>query len=157
MHGYARIRGRNVTGFGRWHWALDERGDPIGSAHVFEAHTTRFLTIALAMSLCNCGNVEQDTHHPDPKLQRARERRDKPPLVSYRTLVIRPMTRTAAAGPVDRTDAATRLHLRRGGFRDYRANGLFGRDYLRRVFWFSPTLVGREEHGRVDKDYEVDS
>lgn len=155
MHGYARVNGRNLTGFGRWHWALDGRGDPVASAHIGDAHTTRFLTIALAMSLTNCGNVDQDIHHPPAKLQRARGRRGKPPLVSYRTLVIRPMTRTGGTGPVDRSDAATRLHLRRGGFRDYRANGLFGRDYLRRVFWFSPTLVGREEHGRIDKDYEV--
>lgn len=156
MHGYARIDGRNVTGFGRWHWALDEHGDPIASAHVREARTTRFVVIALAMSLTNCGNVDQDTRHPAPKLQRSRERRNKPPLVSYRTLVIRPVARSSASAPVDRSDAATRLHLRRGHFRDYRnGSGLFGQERLRRVFWFSPTLVGREEHGRVNKDYEV--
>lgn len=171
IYGFMRVAGRNLAGAGVWGYALDDRGDPVANAYQVPAgdhfdgdvdaigtdrYTAFAAVLALGMSLTNLGNVEQNIHTAPSKVQRARARRNKLPLVTYRTLTIRPMTRRRAGGVVDRSEAATRLHLRRGGFRDYRTNGLFGREDLRRVFWFSPTLVGRDAGGVVTKDYEVE-
>lgn len=149
-----------------WMWALDEHGDAIGYAgrrvdvDIEEDDGMLVAAFAFAFSLMNCGNVEFVDHEPPPRLQRARRRRRQEPLVSYRTLVIRPpgaARRQTGPGAPDDGGEALRFHIRRGHFADYRnGRGLFGREDLRRVFWMSPTLVGSKDTGEVVKDYRVE-
>lgn len=114
----------------------------------------------LGFSLSNCSNVDRDENALPRATRRRLERGPAPEeaRVTYRTLHINPMTeqgRRAARRRGESGEADTRLHICRGHFKDYRKKGLFGK--YRGIYWWESHLRGSEKHGRVHKDYAVES
>lgn len=120
--------------------------------------------VLLATSFLHCRNVITDEHAPDVKLARANRRRGKRDPVTFKTLVIKPMTsklRKAGAESVD-TGLKKALHICRGHFMGFgekykHADGtpkgrLFGKYEGR--FFVPQTLKGKSEAGVVVKDYD---
>lgn len=98
--------------------------------------------IAVFLTALQCVNVRQRVHSPDAKLQKAREKRGKPPLFSFWTLELN--GRTESGAPQGGTHASPRVHLRRGHPRQY-APGKWT--------WVQPCAVGNRVDGMVHKDY----
>jgi hypothetical protein len=118
----------------------------------FMAMTSRAL---LALVLMNCKNVEISVTSPPVALNKARERRGKPPLIAYHTLDIRPMQVILRnEGQIETNGLKKALHICRGHFKDYRqGKGLFGR--TKGLFWVDAHQRGNEDLGRVEKEYRV--
>lgn len=80
------------------------------------------------------------------RLNRRREKSNKPPLFEYKTLRIkrdiRRMMREAKAADIEE-GIGVRAHWRRGHFK-VRKTG---------VFWWSPHMAGKPELGRIEKKY----
>jgi len=116
------------------------------------------VSIALAtMQFMNCKNVEIINNPPTRQQirQAQRDRRDAP--TSYKTLVIHPMGKkriNVAQGNV--TGIEMPLHICRGHFKDYRQGVGLGRLHAKGIWWWSPMVRGKAEHGRVVKDYDVE-
>ncbi len=116
--------------------------------------------ILLAFSFANCSNVETVEVTAPAKLQRARIRREKMPLVSYRVINILPLSK-AKSGPRVRTvesdGQGVALHIRRGHFAHYGPKygrgKLFGR--LEGQFWIPQAAVGSLDAGVSVHDYAV--
>lgn len=111
--------------------------------------------VLFALSLLNTKNVASDIHEPSAALQRARARRGKPPLVTYRTLrVTLPHSRRSETpNPCVRGEGVA-LHLRRGHFKTYgEARPLLGRHTG--TYWWQPSVRGDATRGVVVKDYEL--
>lgn len=100
---------------------------------------------AVCAFLCalNCENVAQLENVPDEKLQKARMKRGKKPLFSYKTLVI-VKTERGKQKPVG-THSSPRLHLRRGHARRVPSG---------KVVFVRPCTVGDGKLGMVHKDYD---
>lgn len=111
-----------------------------------------------ALQFLNCKNVEVLDNPPSRQQRRAAERANQKPPVTYKTLVIHPMSRKRVT--VKNPDGSARhgvsLHIVRGHLRDYRQGAGLGRNHAHGLFWCEPHLRGSEEHGRVEKDYEVE-
>ena len=108
------------------------------------------------LAMLNCQNIATDMHRVPEAFQKARQKRGKQPLVSFRTIRVdlgkTPRQVTAESLPGD--DSTKRLHKKRGHMKDYRkGKGLFGR--YKGVWYWGPTLAGSEEEGVVVSDYEV--
>jgi hypothetical protein len=121
-----------------------------------------------AITLIHCKNIVKDTYDPPPAIEKKfkdkqRERGVKPgrekPLSRYHTLAIIPMKDIVRRRGQLTPEAMKRImsiHIRIGHERDYREKGLFGKDYLRGVYYFPDTVVGSRNAGTVvEKDYEV--
>lgn len=122
----------------------------------------------LALSFLHCSNVSTIENKADAKLQRARERRNKPPLLTYKTLRIEPMTKVlhASSGRSGETDLKQSLHICRGHFKHFgekyknKKTGepckkLFGK--IEGSFFIPQMVRGHSEAGVIVKDYAVDS
>ena len=101
-----------------------------------------------------CTNVRTLDGHPDAKLQKARKKRGKLPLVSYKVLQLRP----AGGGTNDDPKHlwSNRVHLCRGHMAEYGVNGkglLFGK--YSGSFWIPPHVKGDKKQGLVVKDYQL--
>lgn len=107
-----------------------------------------------AISYMHCKNISQETHIPAPKLSKKHEKRYGQPLLKFRTLVIQPLMaggKSSGGGG----GGAKSHHFVRGHFADYREKGLFGKENLKRIFWFDVHMRGSKEVGEVVGDYEV--
>lgn len=114
------------------------------------------LTIAsLCLSFMHCKNVTRIENTPDPKLQKARQRRNKPPLTKYYTLEIEPMKRILRTeGRSEEVGLKKALHICRGHFASYSEDKpLFGKVSGR--FWIPAHVRGSKDAGEVKKDYSV--
>lgn len=111
--------------------------------------------LLMAHSLLGCKNVSTEDHTPDPKLARANLRRRGTPMVTYKTLAIRPMGGNhAPAERVSIGNGQTALHLVRGHFKTFTPERpLFGSRVG--TYWWSPNVRGKAENGVVVKDYEL--
>lgn len=119
----------------------------------------RFLSYGgMVLNLIGCKNVAgEDWVIPDA-LKRARQRRNKPPLTTYKTLVIT-LPKTGKTIPLN-THAAVKeasesraLHAVAGHYADYREKGLFGR--YKGIFWIPAHIRGAEDSGQIVKTYQA--
>jgi hypothetical protein len=132
-----------------------------GSSLSFDAVNsvaTEMITVVLAsINFMNCKNVEIVENQPTRQQRRLAEREGKRPPVTYRTLVIHPMSRrrwrNTGGNPAIRSGVA--LHICRGHFKNYSEGKGLGRGHRHGVWWWSPQLKGSERSGRIVKDYEV--
>lgn len=110
----------------------------------------------LALSFMHCKNVRIEKGPPIPeRLSRARDRKGKPPLFRYHTVVIEPARMVAAAQESSGNGIGHEqaIHICRGHFKRFEGRGLFGRHTG--TYWWGMHTRGSSERGVVDKDYEV--
>lgn len=120
---------------------------------------SRFLNYGgMVLNLMGCKNVTgQDLIVAEP-LKKARQRRNKPPLTIYKTLLVT-LPKTGKAVPlntqamVKEASESRALHTVAGHYADYREKGLFGR--YKGIFWIPAHARGAEEAGQVVKAYEA--
>jgi hypothetical protein len=110
--------------------------DTLGQSAIFN--------LGLFLRVLNCVNVKTETVEAPAALNKKRLRNGKPPIYSYKTLVLRP----SAAQRLDHggTHESPRVHLRRGHIK-HRKTG---------DFWWQPHVVGDRARGAVMKDYRAD-
>lgn len=92
-----------------------------------------------------CKNVRVESAAPDAKLNAARARKGKLPLVSYKVLTLDSTPKRIADSRGGGTHASPRTHLRRGHIRRLAAGNV----------WVNSTVVNGKSTGLVLKDYEV--
>lgn len=109
----------------------------------------------LAIAFAHCKNVGLEEVEPSPKLQKARQRRKKTPLIKYYTLTIDPMKRVLRTeGGSEEVGLKRALHICRGHFANYSEDKpLFGK--LSGRFWIPAHVRGSKDAGIIQKDYKV--
>lgn len=108
----------------------------------------------LALSFIHCKNTTLLTNTPPPRLQEARVKKGKRPLVTYKTLDIRPVKRILETeGRLNQVGFKQSLHICRGHFKDYTERGLFGKYYG--IYWWDSQVRGDIKEGQTLKDYRV--
>lgn len=115
---------------------------------------TRYMAVraAAAFSFLNCRNVEQVPVDVPQELNRARQRRGKPPLLKVYTLVVRPLRldrrkRESKHGP------PVAIHWVRGHFKRYtEERKLFGK--FTGTYWWQHHVAGKAQRFII-KDYAV--
>lgn len=109
--------------------------------------------LTLTFMHCKNVNVTRGENWPQ-KLQKAREKRGKPPLFRWHTLVIEPAKKIIASASNGDTKLTPKaLHICRGHFKDFSDKGLFGKYHG--MYWWPMHARGSAEHGIVGKDYLV--
>jgi hypothetical protein len=105
----------------------------------------------LAISFMHCKNVSLISNTP----RRSPSGRNKHgPRITYKTLEIEPMKKILQVeGQSEITGIKKALHICRGHFKDYRKNGLFGRN--KNIYWWDSQVRGNISQGLVSKDYSV--
>lgn len=96
------------------------------------------------LTVLNCSNVQMLEVDAPSALNRKRSAKGKPPIFSYKTLVLKQRQKRIeqlATG----SHASPRIHLRRGHIKR-RATG---------NFWWQPCVVGNRKHGIVLKNYHA--
>lgn len=127
--------------------------------HLVERNGLPLLMPALlAISFLHCQNVTLVNNEPPEKLNRARVKRGKKPLIRYHTLEIEPMRQVLRAeGQIEKTGLKKALHICRGHFAhygdSYGRGKLFGK--LEGCYWMPATVKGTPKEGIVVKDYNV--
>lgn len=101
------------------------------------------LVLSTFLSALNCSNVKRVEHKPEPKLQKARQKRGKHPLFSHWTLELAIPKSSPGNEKHNGTHASPRVHLRRGHPRQYAPE---------KWTWVQPCVVGTGK-GIVTKDY----
>lgn len=111
----------------------------------------------LSLSFFHCKNVEfKKAPPPNQKLQKARGRKGKLPLIRWHTLTIEPVKRIIAAANNGNSDLTPKaLHICRGHFKDFSERGLFGK--YKGLYWWDSQVRGTSKSGVVLKDYQVRS
>lgn len=110
--------------------------------------------VVLFVNLINCSNISTVLVSPSEKLNRARLRRGKLPLFSYKTLVIDSNGFIRRNGQKKASIYSNRIHLCRGHFKLFSPNRpLFGR--YSGLYWWQPCVRGKNKNGFVDKEYHV--
>jgi hypothetical protein len=108
--------------------------------------------INIALMLLSCKNIGLEHHKPSVALNKKRRAKNKQPLFTYHTLVLKPVGRKQESIPKHLWN--NRVHLQRGHFKTYTAEKpLFGRITGR--FWWEPQVRGRNHEGIVMKDYQL--
>jgi hypothetical protein len=134
-----------------------------GGTHIVDNPTiTASLILAVnvlkLLSLINCKNVTTITHHAPEKLQKARRKKNKLPLLSYKTIEINladdAPRHVTKYGETKGNSQGTRLHMIKGHYRTYtKEKPLFGRHVGR--WWWQPRAGGDIRNGKIEKDYRV--
>lgn len=109
----------------------------------------------MAVSFMHCKNVKLIENKVPEKLQKARIRRKKLPLVTHYTIEISPVKKILSEkGNIKKTGIKQALHICRGHFKDYRdGQGLFGK--YKGLYWWESQVRGNKNEGVVIKDYKV--
>lgn len=104
------------------------------------------------LQFLSCKNVRANEVVPPAALQKARSRRQKPPLVTFKVLEL---TSSITGGGGDKKGLwSNRVHLCRGHFANYTsAAPLFGKHIGR--FWIPPHARGNKSIGIVHKHYSI--
>jgi hypothetical protein len=108
---------------------------------------TQLVAIASLMAALACKNVSTVDVHPDPAFVKARKRRGKLPVYSYKVLHIETPLKSSNAADGSGTHASPRIHLRRGHIRRLPQH----------TVWVNACVVGNKERGILAKDYAVHS
>lgn len=113
------------------------------------------LFCGIAISFMHCKNVTAVKNCPSEKLQKAREKKNKAPIVTYKTLKIEPVKRILREeGQVESVGYKQALHICRGHFKDYRdGKGLFGK--YKGLYWWESQVRGDVKEGEIRKIYEI--
>lgn len=102
----------------------------------------------------SCKNIGTETVEPPAKLNKARKKKGKLPLFTYKTLVIKPTGKKQESIPKHLW--GNRVHLCRGHFKTYtKEKPLFGR--LTGRYWWQPSVRGNKKLGVVHKDYKIEA
>lgn len=128
------------------------------NASITEAVSSQFFFVPfLTLSFLHCKNIQCVEVRPPEKLNKARVRRGKQPLVSHYTLEITPMREILRVeGQSQSLGLQRALHLCRGHFADYtHGKGLFGKYHGQ--FWIPQHQRGSAKQGIVNKDYAVNA
>lgn len=121
---------------------------------VEEENYSEIVTALLFLDLLECKNIVTENILPPAKLNKKRQKKGKQPLLSYKTLVIKPTGKQQKSIPKHLWE--NRVHLCRGHFKTYTADApLFGK-YTGR-YWWQPSVRGRNKKGVVVKDYHVEA
>jgi len=104
------------------------------------------LVLSTFLSALNCSNVTRVEQQPEPKLQKARQKRGKQPLYSYWTLQLTIPKNTTETERLGGTHASPRVHLRRGHPRKYAPD---------KWTWVQPCVVSTGK-GIVAKEYAAE-
>lgn len=116
------------------------------------------LPLAFGISLLHAKNTQVVDREVSERLQRARRRRGRSPLFTYKTLEIEPMKQVLRTeGRIGEVGLKQALHICRGHFKDYRERGLFGRESHRGIYWWESHVRGSASEGVVAKDYKVNA
>lgn len=118
-------------------------------------------TLLLTLTFLNCKNVivtDNEGRHANRQERRAAERRNDPPLVTYKTLQIEPMKKVIETeGDIAKNGLAKALHICRGHFAEYGdeygKGKLFGK--LEGRYYVPAHVRGKAENGVVHKRYNV--
>lgn len=114
------------------------------------------IPIWLALSFLHCKNVIVQSTEPSLKLQKARERRGKLPLFTFKTLEIKPMTKILREeGESETKGLAHALHICRGHFKDFQQGPGLGKNHAHGLYWWDSQVRGNRQVGAVIKDYKV--
>ena len=124
-------------------------------------HDKIFLEILISYALLekficflSCKNITTELNQPDEKLQKARIKRGKLPLISYYTLKLQIPSREGQ-GSDSKGLWTNRIHLCRGHMREYTADApMFG--MLVGKYWIWPHVRGNKKNGVIVKDYQID-
>ena len=122
---------------------------------MFHEDAQELSALNMALMLLGCKNIVTETVEPAPKLNKARKKKDKVPVASYRVLrLVLPQSRSARADAPESKKKGVSLHLVHGHFKTYGKDApLFGRITGR--FWWQPSLRGKKSKGVVTKDYSI--
>jgi hypothetical protein len=132
-------------------WFTPETSDETG---VGLANTV--MTTWLATSFLHCKNVTIQCTEPPAKLQKARERRGKLPLFTFKTLEIKPIVKVLKEEGQSETQGLARaLHICRGHFKDFQEGPGLGKNHAHGLYWWDSQVRGNREVGAVIKDYKV--
>lgn len=102
--------------------------------------------------ILSCKNIKSHLICPDDAIQQKRKKKGKLPLVSFYTLLIRPLT-TKGRIEMER-QWSNRVHLCRGHKRTYKNTApLFGKHIG--SFWIPPHARGSKYKGLIVKDYKL--
>lgn len=109
--------------------------------------------------LLNCKNITTENNKPSDALNKARRKKGKQELFTYKTLkLLLPGKKEKHVLTNEPTGEHNRIHLCRGHFKEYTKEApLFGR--IAGLWWWQPTVRGKNKDGIVVKDYvcEVDT
>lgn len=136
--------------------AIAEKDNP-NIATLNHLGDTLFFIALMTICFMHSKNVTLIDEIPPPKLSKRHEEKYGEPLVTYRTLNVRPMrtVKTADGGEKqEQAPATSALHICRGHFKDFRdGKGLFGK--FKEIYWWDQHVRGDEKIGTVVKDYKV--
>jgi hypothetical protein len=117
-----------------------------------------FLSLAqpalLTVCFLHCKNVHIETHTPPPAVAKKHRLRYGRPPVTYKTLVIDPLTKVLRnEGKAEEVGLRKALHICRGHFKRFEERPLFGK--YKGMWWWESQLRGSLQHGYIKKTYEV--
>jgi hypothetical protein len=114
-----------------------------------------FWTLDWAIQLLNCRNIELSPNYPPVKLNKARKKKNKEPLLKYYTLdIVKPTIKSTSGKVSQGTIDRKRFHFCRGHFKEYtKDKPLFGK--YTGLYWWEPHVRGDKKKGVVIKDYNV--
>jgi hypothetical protein len=127
-----------------------------GHGDLYTATERYFETIFLAISFMHCRNVSLRDGVPSSIENTLRRTKGKPPLLTYKTLVIDHMKEVlrSEGGMTEGGSLKRAIHICRGHFAHYtEQNPLFGR--LTGTFWVPQHVRGSTKRGIVNKTYKV--
>ena len=172
IFGFVEMEGSKGIGLtGWWEIQYTKMGDMIpgitcakgeGERDILDAggfiknSLTWFMIIPFAaISFMHCKNVEILSKEVPSKLQEARKKRGKRPLVTIKVLEIKPVVRILKEeGEIDSKGLKYALHLCRGHFKDFsKGLGLFGK--YKGLYWWEAQARGKISKGVVLKDYKL--
>ncbi len=121
----------------------------------FDASIAYTATIMKVMSIINCKNVELEEEEPDAKLQKARKKNGKLPLLSRHRVMIIPSAAQRKKGHAPQELWKNRAHTVRGHFKTFTEDApLLGK--ITGTFWWSPFARGSVAEGVIEKEYELE-
>jgi hypothetical protein len=105
--------------------------------------------------LLNCRNIYTENTKPPAALNKARRKRGKQELFTYKTLkLLLPGKKEKHSLISEPTGEHNRIHYCRGHFKEYTAEApLFGK--ITGLWWWQPSVRGKNKEGVVIKDYNI--
>lgn len=159
---------------GSFRWFVGKQGEKVGELQsivpgdggqneaspsereeIGEFASSLMIPVVMGISFMNCKNVKLIENPQSRKVQQARTRKGKEPLVVYRTLEIAPVRRILRdEGGIEGNGVKKAFHICRGHFSEYtEAKPLFGKVSGR--FWIPAHTRGSRAEGEVRKDYKI--
>jgi hypothetical protein len=170
LHCFERLGGQPTVSGNARQFAIDAEGNYLMGACMngpdFQAHGNNFGTAGIGLQtigFMNCRNVERVDATPTEAPPAKWCRRQRVPVLSYRTIRIDPnlgRKKRSEGGCPDTNGPGKALHICRGHFARYLNDGvspgLFGRR-IYGTFWIPSHTRGSMEHGRIISTYNVNA